>query len=204
MPFFLFSSLRSPRLCGWNKAQSEIVRKSLHALGCVWAVLGYFRPGLVVVGLSVFTVFYIIHEALRLRGRGIVLVERLGNMTRRQRERKAAALGPVALALGVIICFLTFDPRLASAAVLAACGCDCAAGVVGILWGRHPLIFFRRKTVEGTLAGFVAGFLACAPVVGILLGLAGGLAASAVEAFPLEDLDNIVVPVAVACVLALL
>ena len=184
--------------------QSEILRKGLHALGCVWAVWGYFWPRLVVSGLSFFCVLYILHEIFRLRGRGLGAIERLGNLTRRQRERRSPALGPVALAAGIIICFLVFDARLASAAVLAACGCDCAAGVVGTLWGRHALPFIPRKTVEGTLAGFGVAFVACLPVVGILRGLVAAAVAAIVEALPLEDLDNIAVPVAVACVLALL
>jgi len=204
MPGFQFSSLRSQRLCGWEEAQSEIVRKGLHALGCVWAVWGYFWPWLVVVGLSLFSILYVIHEILRLRGRGIGLIERLGGLTRRQRERKAPALGPVALAAGIIICFLVFDARLASAAVLAACGCDCAAGIVGIVWGRRPLPFIPRKSIEGTLAGFCVAFVACLPVVGILRGLVGAAVAAIVEALPLADLDNLAVPVAAACVLALL
>jgi dolichol kinase len=184
--------------------QSEILRKGLHALGCVWAVWGYFWPRLVVSGLSFFCVLYILHEIFRLRGRGLGVIERLGNLTRRQRERKTPALGPVALAAGIIICFLVFDARLASAAVLAACGCDCAAGVVGTLWGRHALPFIPRKTVEGTLAGFGVAFVACVPVVGLLRGFVAAAVAAIAEAMPLEDLDNIAVPVAAACVLALL
>ena len=188
--------------------QSEILRKGLHTLGCVWAVWGYFWPRLVVVGLSLFSILYVIHEIFRLRGRGLGVIERLGNLTRRQRERRSPALGPVALAAGIIICFLVFDARLASAAVLAACGCDCAAGVVGMLWGRIALArwlpFIPRKTVEGTLAGLGVAFVACLPVVGLLRGLVAAAVAAIVEALPLEDLDNIAVPVAVACVLALL
>ena len=185
-------------------ARQEASRKGLHALGCVWAVWGYFWPVLVVLGLTFFSVVYIIHEMLRLRGRGLGLVEQLGNLTRRQKERRAPALGPVALAAGIIICFLVFDARPASAAVLAACGCDCAAGVVGILWGRHSLPFIPRKTIEGTLAGFAVAFVACVPVVGVLRGLIAAVVAAIVEALPLEDMDNIVVPVAAACALALL
>jgi dolichol kinase len=184
-------------------ARGEAVRKGLHGLGCVWAIWGLYWPWLPVVGLAFFSVIYLIYEALRLRGRGLYLVEQLGRIIRRRKEHEKPAFGPPALAIAIIICFLVFDPQVACAAVLAACGCDCAAGIAGSLWGRHALPFLSGKTIEGSLAGLVVGFLACAPVAGVAKGLLTSMAATIAEALPLQEIDNIIVPVAAACVLAL-
>ncbi len=185
-------------------ARREIVRKALHALGCIWAVWGYFWPALTIVGLGLFSVLYLVYEALRLRNRSVSVVEWFGAGIRRPREKDRLALGPLALALGIMLCFAVFEPRVACGAVLAVCGCDCAAGVAGALWGVHPLPGFPAKSVEGTVAGFVVAFLACVGITGLLPGAVAAAVASVAEALPLDELDNVVVPVATASALALL
>jgi dolichol kinase len=187
-----------------RQIQGEAFRKGLHALGCVWALWGYWWPWLTILGLTLFAVIYVIYDALRLRGRGLDVVERVGRFCRRRREEARPALGPVVLAAGVIVCFLVFAPHVACAAVLAGVGCDCAASLAGKLWGRHAIPFSPLKTLEGSLAGLGVAFVACAPVAGVVPGLIAALVAAAAESLPLEDMDNIVVPVATACVLALM
>jgi dolichol kinase len=88
---------------------------------------------------------------------------------------------------------------------------DAASALVGVAYGRTKLAWNRRKSWEGTAAGFVAGFLAgllmasipyifdVAPVPPALLGVvaAGAAAGALAETIPRVE-DNLVVPLAAA------
>jgi len=91
---------------------------------------------------------------------------------------------------------------------------DAASALVGVAYGRRKLPWNRRKSLEGTMAGFVAGAMAGLVMAGIPFAFAGvvmpppffgivlaGAAAGALaETIPRVE-DNLVVPLASALVM---
>ncbi|MCL2609700.1 MAG: phosphatidate cytidylyltransferase, partial [Treponema sp.] len=75
---------------------------------------------------------------------------------------------------------------------------DGFASLVGRLFGRIRPAFLFGKSVEGSAACFGATFLSVYLLTrNHLVALAVAVLATALEALPLEDYDNIVLPLAV-------
>jgi dolichol kinase len=71
--------------------------------------------------------------------------------------------------------------------------------VVGKLFGRVSLPWTGGKTLEGSLAAFAAIFWSAWATGGKLgLALSVALIGTLLEALPLEDLDNLVIPLGTA------
>lgn len=111
----------------------------------------------------------------------------------RARERNNVT-GTFFFLCATIIAFSAFDYEVALLALLMTVFGDLVSALVGMEFGKRPL--FRRKTWEGTLAGFGAnllvGYLVFPTFPLLFAGMA--LVASAVELFTNKLDDNLTVP----------
>lgn len=114
----------------------------------------------------------------------------------RPRDAKRFVLGPVTLGAGALFALLLPEAPAAIAIYALAAG-DGLASLVGRSFGRVRPSVLMGKSLEGSLACFCASLLAAWHVCRDLpAALAAALAATAAEALPLEDYDNIAIPLA--------
>lgn len=185
--------------------QTELLRKGIHLMvGATPLLASISLPmteGLLVVGLLVYT----LAESLRLQGRELPIITRLTRMASRTRDRDRAVLGPITLGLGALLCLMLYPEPAASVGIYALAFGDGLSSVVGKLFGKIRLPFTGGKTLEGSLAAFVAIFWA-AWLASHDLATAVSVAAfgTLLEALPLEDLDNLIIPLGTALFFSLL
>jgi len=99
---------------------------------------------------------------------------------------------------------LLFPSPAACIGIYALAFGDGFAGLVGKLFGRIRPTFLFGKSVEGSLACFTAAFIAAYLVSqNYFVSLLAAFTATAVEALPLEDYDNIALPLVVGAVVQL-
>jgi phytol kinase len=130
-------------------------------------------------------------------------------------DRKEILRGPLFYGLAFIALTLIYwkDSPTGMVALMAMCGGDGLAEVVGKQYGKHPLPWSKRKSWEGLAAMFAGGWLLAVLILWTYLatGVFQGslltylpkifiifLAATAVESLPFEDVDNITIPVVAA------
>lgn len=175
----------------------EILRKSIHLLIAFVPSLVRFIgiiPTLVVLGSG--TLVYTVCEALRMSGIEVPLVSRVTSLAARRRDAGKYVMGPVTLGLGAMLALLLYPDPAASAAIYALAFGDGLSSLIGKLFGQIRLPLTHGKSLEGSLTCFAAVFVSAyglskKPLAS--LGLAAF--ATIVEAMPLKDLDNIVLPV---------
>ncbi|HFC08674.1 MAG TPA: phosphatidate cytidylyltransferase [Chloroflexi bacterium] len=127
-------------------------------------------------------------------------------------DRREILRGPLFYGLiFVLLTVLYWKSPAGVVALMLLCGGDGIADLVGRRWGRHPLPWSRRKTWEGSLAVFLGGWLLAAAVLAAYVAAgafpapwaaylvpltAVAFAAAVVESLPLEEIDNLTVPLA--------
>jgi dolichol kinase len=92
---------------------------------------------------------------------------------------------------------IIFPPRAASAAIYALAFGDSASTLTGKFLGRLRPAFLAGKSIEGSLACFAVSALAAYLVFyDIKTALAVGFASVLLDALPLREFDNILLPLA--------
>ena len=178
--------------------KTEALRKSIHFLIALSPSLAALNYTLAVAALGFGTLGYAVMEQLRLSGVQVPLVSALTRMASRPRDAQGFVLGPVTLGLGALLALLLFPFPAASIAIYALAFGDGFAGLAGKLYGRIRPDFLLGKSLEGSLSCFAAAFTAALLVSrSPLVAFAAALTATAAEALPLEDYDNIVLPLLV-------
>jgi dolichol kinase len=181
-----------------QELKTEIIRKLIHFLIALSPSMAALNRPLTVLLLMAGTLAYTCMEALRLSGVKIPLISSLTCMASRSRDMGHFVMGPVTLGLGALLALLLYPSPAASIAIYALAFGDGFASLVGKLFGRLRPAFLCGKSVEGSLACFLAVLAAAYRVSGSLgLALIAAFTAMAVEALPLEDYDNLALPVTV-------
>jgi len=183
------------------EARTEVVRKAIHfsiALSPGMAAINY---PLTVLVLMAGVLGYTFMETLRLSGVKIPVVSTLTAMASRPRDIGIFVLGPVTLGLGALLALLLFPSPAACIGIYALAFGDGFAGLVGKLFGRIRPAFLFGKSLEGSAACFAATFVTAYLVShSYAVSTAAAITAMAVEALPLEDYDNISLPLIVGVV----
>jgi dolichol kinase len=100
--------------------------------------------------------------------------------------------------LGALLTLLLYPSPAASIAIYALAFGDGFASLIGKLFGRTKPSFLYGKSLEGSLACFTAVFIAAWQVSHRFhISLVAALTAALAEALPLDDLDNLAIPIAV-------
>ena len=124
-------------------------------------------------------------------------------LVRAEEEVREAAMTPYAIA--VLLTILTVPKFAALIAIYTLAIADPLAAIVGIRFGRHPLV--RYRTLEGSAAFFGATLVVAAVVLtqsmsgpGVAIASAAvsiALASTLFELIPLRIDDNLTIPLAV-------
>jgi dolichol kinase len=142
------------------------------------------------------TLLYTCMESLRFAGVEVPLISSLTNMASRPRDKNRFVLGPVTLGLGALLALLLYPSPAASIAIYALAFGDGMASLVGKLFGRYRPAFMLGKSIEGSLACFAAVYISAYGVSrSVRAAFFAALTATLIEALPLEDYDNIVLPI---------
>jgi dolichol kinase len=183
------------------EARTEMVRKAIHfsiALSPGMAAINY---PLTVLVLMAGVLGYTFMEVLRLSGVRIPVVSTLTAMASRPKDIGVFVLGPVTLGIGALLTLLLFPSPAACIGIYALAFGDGFAGLVGKLFGRIRPAFLFGKSLEGSAACFTATFVSAYLVShNSAVSVAAAVTAMAVEALPLEDYDNISLPLIVGVV----
>jgi dolichol kinase len=188
-----------------GELKSEIIRKSIHFLIAVTPSMAAINKPFTVILLMIGTLGYTIMEYLRLSGVKVPVISSLTRMASRSREIDHFVMGPVTLGLGALLALLLYPSPAAAIAIYALAFGDGFASLVGKYFGRLQPAFLYGKSIEGSLACFAA-VLASAYAVSnnMYISFTVAFTAMVVEALPLEDYDNIVLPVTVGLVVQLI
>ena len=183
---------------------NDLVREDIHAAGFFMPVIASL-VSVPVVGVLIFTVaaLYTMSELLRLEGIDLPLISQVTRLAASQSELNGFAAAPLYFAFGILLTLVVFPSPASGAAVAMFCLGDSAASLFGGLISTS-LPFNKRKTWEGSLAGFFFAFLAGTFFVSPILALIGAAIAMTVEVLPLPVNDNVLVPVITGAVLTLL
>jgi len=186
------------------EAKTELVRKSIHFLIALSPGMAAINYPLTVLALMAGILGYTVMEQLRLAGVEVPLVSSLTSMASRPRDMGNFVLGPVTLGMGALLALLLFPSPAACIGIYALAFGDGFAGLIGKLFGRIRPAFLFGKSIEGSLACFTATFISAYLVSqSYLASLTAAFTATAVEALPLEDYDNVALPLVVGAVVQL-
>jgi dolichol kinase len=179
----------------------ELFRKLVHIIfGLGIAALIQFSPeNIALPVLMIGTFAGIIFRDALVRGYRIPLVSTL--IDKLERENVRPGKGALYFALSSLFCLVIFEKEVVVPAIVALSVLDGAATLVGIYYGKHPII--RGKTAEGTVAGIFLTFFALLPLVSPVQAVISSVVAGVVELFSPVD-DNLTIPVFVCIALTLM
>ena len=178
-----------------DEIRIEIVRKSIHLLiGLTPFLASISRPATMIL-LGAGTAVYATFETCRRHGIRIPVVSRLTSAAARHRDAGKFVLGPITLGLGALITLMLYHEPAASVGIFTLAFGDSLSSFVGKTVGRWTMPFTRGKSVEGSLACFSVTLAAAWAVTGRFgPSMAVAAISTFVEALPLKDWDNILLP----------
>jgi phytol kinase len=183
----------------------EFTRKSIHLLiAFVPLLLSISRPATIAL-LAAGIVAYAVCESLRMRGVNVPVISYLTAKAARQRDGGRFVVGPITLGLGALLAIVLFEPIPAMIATYVLAFGDGFSSLVGKTLGRIQIPLTKGKSLEGSLTCFSVSFLSALAVSGkIDASLAIAAVSTIVEALPLKDLDNMLLPLCAGTVAVLL
>jgi Dolichol kinase len=201
---YLIQSIFSGRAIRFNtgrdigELRAEIVRKTIHFLIALTPTLASINKMATAALLIIGTLGYTLMEWLRLSGVKIPIISSITSMASRQRDIGNFVMGPVTLGLGALAALLLYPSNSAAIAIYALAFGDGIASLVGKFFGKWRPAFLSGKSVEGSMACFTAVLISAYAVCGnINIACIAAFTATVVEALPMEDYDNIAIPVTV-------
>ena len=181
-----------------SELKAEIVRKSIHFLIALAPSMAAINRPFTVLFLMFGTLGYAFMEYLRLSGVKIPVISSVTSVASRSRDAGRFVMGPVTLGLGALLALLLYPSPVASIAIYALAFGDGFASLVGKFLGKRRPAFLFGKSIEGCLACFTAVLVSAYAVSGNMrVAITAAFTAMVVEALPLEDYDNLALPVTV-------
>ena len=205
IPTHIFTSsitaLKSPAAVDLAEFKTEAVRKVIHFLIALSPGMATINHGFTLVLLMAGILFYTCMEYFRLSGIQVPFVSGITKLASRGRDDGKFVLGPVTLGIGALLALLFYPAPASAIAIYALAFGDGFASLAGKLYGNTRPSFMAGKSIEGSTACFIA-VLASAFLVSrnIQTAIVAAVVGTVVEALPLEDYDNIALPVSVGLV----
>jgi dolichol kinase len=191
-----FSGGRKRRYSG-TELGFELLRKCIHMLIALVPFLAALDRSNTALLLMAGVLFYFCAESLRFLGFSLPLISSVTRTVSRKREQGHFTLAPVTLGLGALLTIIIFPPPAAAAAIYALAFGDSVSTITGKFLGRLRPAFLSGKSVEGSLACFTVSALAAYLVFfDPKTALAVGLASVLIDALPIREFDNILLPLA--------
>jgi dolichol kinase len=201
VPTYIFASPRpegNPAAFGAAEIKTEAVRKAIHFLVALGPGMASLSRGFTMGFLAAGILLYICMELCRLSGVRVPFVSKLTKMASRSRDDGKFVLGPVTLGAGALLALLFYPSPASAIAIYALAFGDGFASLAGKLFGSIRPSFMMGKSVEGSAACFIAVLTSAFFVSrSIQTAVIAAAVATVVEALPLEDYDNIALPVSV-------
>lgn len=187
--------LLSVNTTGFREIQKELFRKGIHlfiAFVPVLAAINLFAAFLL-VGAG--TLVYAAAEMFRFQGVNVPIISKVTEYASRERDKGKVVLGPVTLGLGAMAALFFYPDPAASLAIYALAFGDGLSSVVGKLFGGVKIPFTGGKTYAGSFTCFTAVFFFSLMIIhDPQIALVTAVSATFLEALPLKDLDNVVIP----------
>jgi len=181
-----------------SELKTEFIRKAIHFLIALSPSMAAINRPFTMAFLMVGTLGYTLMETLRLSGIKVPLISSLTGMASRSRDAGRFVMGPVTLGLGALLALLLYPSPVATIAIYALAFGDGFASLVGKFFGKLRPAFLCGKSIEGSLACFTAVLISAYAVsYNLYISMVAAFTAMVVEALPLEDYDNLVLPVTV-------
>jgi len=175
----------------------ELLRKSIHMLIALVPSLAALNCSNTALLLMLGVLFYSCAESLRFLGFSLPLLSSVTRVVSRRREQGHFAIAPITLGLGALLAISIFPLPAASAAIYALAFGDSISTITGKFLGRLRPAFLFGKSIEGSLACFAVSTLAGYLVFfDLKTALAVGFASVLVDALPIREFDNILLPLA--------
>lgn len=186
-----------------NELKTELIRKSIHCLIALTPFMANINHRKTVVILLCGTAVYSCLEFLRISGASTPVISPLTALASRSRDHGHFVLGPVTLGIGAILALVLYPPPASSLAIYALAFGDSAASLVGKSMGRLRPAFLHGKSIEGSIACFASVYI-IASLSGYRYSAAcsAAITATIVETLPLNDFDNIAIPLAVGMIVS--
>lgn len=192
----LINSFTANFVTEFDELKTEFFRKSIHMMIAVVPLLASFDRGLALALLGSGAIIYSYTELLRVQGLSVALISGIKELALREKDKNRFAAGPVTLALGAMATLLFYPAEVAKIAIYALAFGDGIASIVGKLFGRTKIPFTGGKSFEGSFACFLAVYISSYAVTNNVSGsIIMAISVAAVEAFPLGDFDNFIIPV---------
>ena len=179
-----------------EELKTELIRKSIHMLIALVPLLASLLGASITLAiLAVGVLFYSFAEYQRKQGRSVPLITRITYAAARQTDREGVILGPITLGVGAMVSLLLYPAPASIIAIYSLAFGDSISSIAGKLFGRNRSPYLTGKTLEGSLACFILVFYITHRMVGALLpSLIVAGVATVLEAIPVKDLDNIILP----------
>lgn len=188
-----------------NDLLKEFFRKSIHICSSFVPFLAEWNYRWTILALSFVICVYIWCEYRRLSGSAIPVISRVTAYAARRRDEGRFVLGPVTMAFGVLFTLIIFPPEAARIGIFALAFGDGIASLAGKLYGKIRIPFTSGKSLEGSAACFCAVYLSTLIVCrDPLKAFVIALMAMFLEALPIRDYDNLLIPVCISAFVCLL
>ena len=179
------------------EVRTELIRKSIHMLIALVPLLAALTGrGATLALLSGGVVFYTYAEILRTRGSSIPFITGLTAAAARPEDLQSKMIvGPITLGIGAMVSLLMYPHTASIIAIYALAFGDSVSSIIGRAVGRVHIGPWQHKTLEGSLACFLVVLFVSFRLTGSLSGSCCiAAAATILEAIPVRDLDNILMP----------
>jgi dolichol kinase len=198
--FSVFSASKK----GIGELKSEIIRKAIHFLIAFSPLMAAVNRQFTLFFLMAGVCCYTLMEYLRLSGTKVPVISSITRMASRPGDAGSFIMGPVTLGLGAFLALFLFPPQTAAIAIYALAFGDGFASLVGKFSGNWRPAILCGKSVEGSIACFTAVFISAYAVSNsVRISAIAAFTAMVVEAMPLDDYDNLAVPVTVGLIVQL-
>ena len=182
-----------------NDIAKELFRKSIHLCTVFVPMLLEAAYVPILIALACVVVLYCITEAARVNGHYVPFISAITQAAARKRDENKFVLGPVTLAVGVLLTALFFEPTPAYIGICALALGDGLASLAGKMCGKVAIPFTNGKTAAGSVTCFAAIFISTFFItrdseLSLVIACAGML----IEILPLKDFDNLLIPVLLA------
>ena len=184
--------------------KKEAIRKAIHLLIALSPALAAYNLQFTVMFLILGILSYSAMELMRLFGIRVPVVSDLTSLVSRRRVKNRFVLGPVTLGLGALAALLLFPPPVAYISIFALALGDGLSSLIGKMYGKIRPDFLFGKSIEGSVACFTVTFVSAWLISrNLIVSMTAAVTATVVEALPLKDYDNIVLPLVVGIVVQL-
>lgn len=191
--------MRKPSSKNLNTFAKEIFRKAIHICTAFIPLLLSKFYWTIEILLVLAALGFSLSEFLRLKGIEVPLVSFITRAASRKRDEGKFVLGPLMLVIGIVCSSLLFNEMCYTIGILSLAFGDGLASLAGKLFGKVKIPISCEKTCAGSLMCFIAIFCVSYAVSGVVKeSLIIAFAGMVIEMLPLRDLDNLVIPVALA------